>query len=90
VITESASGFFTMLRAALRWSGVAPPAEPAALLHAAAERIGFPAAPLDPLVTPGRGRPIKLSRGDALPAAYLAAVTRTAEYVNRTTERTRT
>ena len=87
VIEESASGFLTMLRAVLRLAGKTPPAEPVELVNAAAAVVGFPAAPLTTLVS--RARPLKLGAGDPLPAAYLAAVTRTTEYVNRFPERTR-
>jgi hypothetical protein len=86
VIEESASGFFTMLRAVLRLAGKTPPAEPGELLAVAGALVGFAAAPLSALASPAR--PLKLSAGDPLPGAYLAAVTRTTEYVNRFSERT--
>jgi hypothetical protein len=65
--SASRAGFLTMLRAVLRLAGRTPPAESAALVRDAAALIGF--AP-DGLTPPE-------------PTAYLDAVTRTAEYVNR-------
>src|SRR5437016_3396689 len=49
----------------------------------AAALIGFPAEGLAPLVQHAMGGPMpRLGKSDPLAAAYLAAVARTAEYVN--------
>ena len=84
VIVGSAGGFFTMLRAVLRFAGRPAPASPAELVRSAAALIGFPAEGLAPLVHHAMGGPMpRLAKGDPLAAAYLGAVARTAEYVNR-------
>jgi hypothetical protein len=87
VIVGSAAGFFTMLRATLRLAGKEPPAGPAELVREAGGVVGFAADALAPLVAhAGGGRALKLAAEDPLPAAYLAAVARTAEFVNRLTD----
>jgi hypothetical protein len=84
VVVGSAGGFFTMLRALLRLAGRPAPIPPAELVRGAAALIGFPADGLAPLVEHAMGGPVpRLGKGDPLAAAYLAAVARTAEYVNR-------
>lgn len=84
VIAGTCAGFFTMLRAVLRFGGRTPPAAPADLLRAAAAAVGFPAADLERLaVATSRDSPVTLAPGDPLPAAYLRAVARTAEHVNK-------
>ena len=87
VIGGSTGGFFTMLRATLRLAGQTPPAEPDALVRAAGALVGFAPEGLAALVAHATGaRALTLaSAGDPLPAAYLDAVTRTAEYMNRLT-----
>jgi hypothetical protein len=88
VIVRTSGGFFTMLRAVLRLAGrPAPaPASPAELVRSAAGLIIFPADALTPLVQHAMGGPVpRLRKGDPLATAYLAAVARTAEYVNRLT-----
>ena len=86
VVVGSAGGFFTMLRAVLRLGGRPVPASPAELVRSAASLAGFPADALARLVQHAMGGPIpRLSKGDPLAATYLAAVARTAEYVNRLT-----
>jgi hypothetical protein len=83
VIAESASGFFAVLRAVLRLGGAVPPAAPDAVIRDAGELMGFDAGGLAPLVAHmGAGRALRLRRDDPLPLAYLAALARTAEYVN--------
>jgi len=83
VLVRSAAGFFTMLRAALRLAGKQPPAPPDTLVREAGAVIGFSPDGLAPLVGHALGaRQLKLASGDPLPAAYLAAVARTAEFVN--------
>jgi hypothetical protein len=83
VITGSAGGFLAMLRAALRLGGAAPVTAPDALIRDAAERMGFDANALAALVAHvSGGRALRLRRGDPLPAAYLSALARTAEYVH--------
>lgn len=84
VIVGSAGGFFTMLRAALRLAGRTAPATPDALVRDAGGIIGFATEDLAALVAhAGGARQLKLAPHDPLPAAYLAAVARTAEFVNR-------
>src|SRR5881397_1579117 len=86
VVVGSAGGFFTMLRAVLRRAGRPVPASPADLVRSAAALAGFPADALAPLVQHAMGGPVpRLGKGDPLAAAYLEAVARTAEYVNRLT-----
>jgi len=86
VVVGSSGGFFTMLRAVLRFAGRPAPASPAELVRSAAALIGFPADGLAPLVQHALGGPIpRLRKGDPHGAAYLEAVARTADYVNRLT-----
>jgi len=85
VIVGSAPGFFTMLRALLRLAGKPVPGRPEVLVGAAAALVGFAAVELAPLIRHAEGGPaLRLEGGarDPLVAAYLAAVARTAEYVN--------
>ena len=61
------------------------PGRPDALVGAAAALVGFAAVELAPLIRHAEGGPaLRLEGGarDPLVAAYLAAVARTAEYVN--------
>ena len=84
VVVGSAGGFFTMLRAVLRLAGRPAPASTAELVRSAGVLIGFAADGLAPLVQHAMGGPVpRLGKGDPLAAAYLAAVARTADYVNR-------
>jgi hypothetical protein len=83
VVVESAGGFFAMLRAALRLSGAAVPAGQDALVREAGSTFGFDPAGLAGLVTHvSGGSVLRLHAGDALPAAYLNALAKTAEYVH--------
>lgn len=82
-VLGSVSGFLTMLRALLRLSGEEAPADRTALIAAAAARVGFDAGPVTALALAARERkPPKPAADDPQVTAYLAAVTRTAEYVN--------
>jgi hypothetical protein len=82
-VLSSVSGFLTMLRALLRLSGGEAPADRAALIAAAAVRVGFDPGPVTALALAARERrTFKAADDDAQVVAYLAAVTRTAEYVN--------
>jgi hypothetical protein len=84
IVVGSAGGFFTMLRAVLRFAGRPVPASPPELVRSAAALIGFPAEGLGPLVGHAMGGPMpRLGKDDPLATAYLAAVARTADYVNR-------
>ncbi len=86
MIAGSTAGFFTMLRAALRLAGRALPDAPDALVREAGTAMGWPPDSLTALVAHATGgRALKLATGDPLPAAYLAALERTAEFVNRLT-----
>jgi len=74
---------FTMLRAALRLAGRTAPAAPEDLVRQAAVVIGFAPESLDDVVAHVRGRRrLALAARDPRAAAYLVAVTRTAEFVN--------
>ena len=82
-VVGSAAGFLTMLRAVLRLAGRPAPRVPEELVRSAAAVIGFPAEGLTPLVRHAGGGPaLRLARRDPLVPAYLAAVARTAAYVN--------
>jgi hypothetical protein len=83
MIAVSLGGFFTMLRAALRLAGRPVPEPSADLLAQAAAAIGFPAEPLADLAAhAGGGARLKLRPRDPRAAAYLAAVARTAQFVD--------
>lgn len=84
VIVGSAGGFFTILRAVLRLAGRTAPGPSDAVVREAAALVGFPAAGLEPLVRhAGGGAALRLDgSGERLVPAYLAALARTAEYVN--------
>ena len=82
-LTGSVSGFLTMLRAVLRLAGRDAPSDRTALIAAAGPLVGFDAGPVTTIAVAARdGRALKLAPGDPDAAAYLAAVTRTAQYVN--------
>lgn len=83
LVTQSASGYFTMLRTLLRLMRRAVPDDAEGLLRAAGSVAGFAPEALVPIAAHLEGR-IDLSLGsrDPLAEAYLAAVTRTAEFVN--------
>ena len=82
-VVRSAGGFFTMLRAVLRLAGKPVPTAPDELVRSAAALAGFPAEELAPLVQHAAGGPaLRLRPDDPLVPAYLAAVARTAAYVN--------
>ena len=83
VLVGSAAGFFTMLRTALRLAGRTAPAAPDDLVREAAALIGFDAGALGDVLAHMQGRQtLKLGTRDARAAAYLAAVARTAEFVD--------
>ena len=83
VVAGSLAGFFTMLRATLRLAGRPVGTAPADLLAQAAAAIGFAAEPLADLAAhaAGTGR-LTLTAADPRAVAYLAAVARTAEFVD--------
>jgi len=84
VLVDTAGGFFAMLRGALRLAGKTPPRTPDELVRMAGTTLGFDTAALAPLVAHVSGvQTLKLNTGDALPAAYVAALASTAAYVNR-------
>jgi len=73
-----------MLRACLRLAGKTPPAPADALVREAGALVGFAPERLAALEAHARSAgQLKLAPGDPLPAAYLAAVARVAEFVNR-------
>jgi hypothetical protein len=84
LVAASASGFFTMLRTTLRLAGTPVPETAAELVLAAAAVVGFPASDLADVVAHVEGRaPLALGPSDPRAGAYLEAVARTADYVNR-------
>jgi hypothetical protein len=84
VVAGSASGFLTMLRTTLRLADTPVPATPAELVLAAAAIVGFPAGDLADVVAHVEGRAtLALHPHDPRAVAYLEAVARTADYVNR-------
>ena len=84
VFTASVSGFLTMLRATLRLTGKEAPAAADALVRAAAGAIGFPPAALDAFVAHAQGGDrLRLAERDPRAAAYLTALARTVEFVDR-------
>ncbi len=86
VIVGSAGGFFTMLRTTLRLAGTPPSGAADAVVRAAGALVGFAPEGLAGLVAHATGgRALRLAASDPLPAAYLDAVARTAEFVNRLT-----
>ena len=85
VVAGSLGGFFTMLRATLRLAGrpAAAAATPVELLGQAAGAIGFPVEPLMELAAHAAGATrLALQPADPRAAAYLAAVAKTAEFVD--------
>jgi hypothetical protein len=84
LIVASTSGFLTMLRTTLRLAGTPVPATPTEVVLAAAAVIGFPAADLADVVAHIEKRArLTLAARDPRAAAYLEAVAKTADYVNR-------
>jgi hypothetical protein len=84
LIAGSAASFLTMLRTTLRLAGTPVPETAAEVVLAGAAVIGFPAKDLDDVVRHLDGRvQLALQPGDPRAAAYLEAVARTADYVNR-------
>jgi hypothetical protein len=84
LVSASASGFLTMLRTTLRLAGTPVPASPAEVVLAAAAVIGFPASDLADVVANFEGRArLALEPRDPRAVAYLEAVAKTADYVNR-------
>ncbi len=83
LIRATAGGWLTMLRAMLQLGGHPIPDQPDALVRAAAAVAGFDPEPAASLVTAARhGAELDLTARDPRAAAYVAAVARTAEYVN--------
>ena len=85
VVGGTLAGVLTMLRTTLRLAGRKPPAAPEALVREAAAFLGLSPDPLVELFGQARGGALKLTTGDPRAAAYLAAVARVAEFVNRLT-----
>lgn len=84
LIAGSAASFLTMLRTTLRLAGTRVPDTAAEVVLAGAAVIGFPAQDLDDVVKHVDGRaPLALRARDPRAVAYLEAVARTADYVNR-------
>ena len=84
LVAASAAGFLTMLRTTLRLAGTPVPDTPAEVVLAAAAVVGFPARDLADVVAHVEGRsPLALRPHDPRAAAYLEAVAKTTDYVNR-------
>jgi hypothetical protein len=84
LIAGNAASFLTMLRTTLRLAGTRVPETAAEVVLAGAAVIGFPAGDLADVVKHIEGRaPLALKPRDPRAAAYLEAVARTADYVNR-------
>jgi hypothetical protein len=84
LITGSTGGFLTMLRTTLRLAGTPVPGTAAEVVLAAAAVIGFPAGDLADVVAHVEKRTrLALTARDPRAAAYLEAVAKTADYVNR-------
>jgi hypothetical protein len=84
LVAGSASGFFTMLRTTLRLADTPVPETPSEVVLAAAAVVGFPAADLADTAAHLEGRAaLALRPRDPRAVAYLEAVARTADYVNR-------
>ena len=84
LIGGSAASFLTMLRTTLRLAGTPVPDSAAKVVLAGAAVIGFPAEDLKDVVAHLEGRArLALQPRDPRAAAYLEAVARTADYVNR-------
>lgn len=84
LITGSAASFLTMLRTTLRLAGTRVPDTAAEVVLAGAAVIGFPAQDLADVVAHLEGRSrLALRPRDPRAGAYLEAVARTADYVNR-------
>ncbi len=83
IVSATAGGFLTMLRAALRLAGRDVPAGWAEVVRAGGTAAGFGAEPVVQLLTRLRGGAGRLAPRDPAAAAYLDAITRTAEFVNR-------
>jgi hypothetical protein len=84
LVAASASGFLTMLRTTLRLAGTPVPGSPAEVVLAAAAVIGFPASDLTDVVANVEGRArLALEPRDPRAVAYIEAVAKTADYVNR-------
>ena len=83
LVRDTAGGWLTMLRTVLRLAGRTVPATPADVVRAGAALAGYPPEPVAALVAAARGPAgPRLAPRDPRVAAYLAAVARTAEYVD--------
>jgi hypothetical protein len=86
IVTGSAPGVFTMLRAALRLGGRPVPRSPGEMVREAATLVSFPAAALDDVVAHVAGTArLALTARDPRAAAFLDVVARTAAFVDRLT-----
>jgi hypothetical protein len=83
LVRDSVAGWLTMLRAALRLAGRPVPDAATDVVRASGDLLGFAPEPVASLVATARdGGPPRLAPGDPRVAAYLAAVARTADYVD--------
>jgi hypothetical protein len=86
MVTGSAAGLFTMLRAVLRVGGRAAPRSLEQLVRDAAALAAFPATALDDVVAHATGKKrLALAARDPRAAAYLDVVARAAAFVDRLT-----
>jgi len=85
LLLASASTFLTLLRATLRLTGRVPPAEPAALVEAAAEVVGMDAGAFGWIVGRLAGRAMPpLEPFDPIGTRYVDAIERLVRFVDET------
>jgi hypothetical protein len=83
LLETSARTFFVLFRAVLRLRGTLPPQEPASLIRAAAQAIGFDAGAFDWVLARLAGRKVPdLAQFDPVAERYLAAIERLATFVD--------
>ncbi len=83
LLSESVGAFLVLFRALLRVHGDMVPADPAALVTAAAARAGFDPAPFHLALHHARGEKIPSADAPAILSAYLAGATQLAHYIDR-------
>ncbi len=83
LLSESVGAFLVLFRALLRVHGDAVPADAAALVTAAAARVGFDPASFHLALRHARGEKIPAADAPAVLSAYLAGATQLAHYIDR-------
>lgn len=83
LLETSARTFFVLFRAVLRLRGTVPPKEPAELVRAAAQVVGFDAGAFDWVLARLAGRKVPdLTQFDPVAERYLAAIEHLATFVD--------